>query len=342
MPASDALPEDGVLRLNGNVLLENDTFSQADINAGNVSFQAGASRGVQAFTFTLQDGGEDGALPLIGEVLAFNVSTSPVPSPPPSAAPSPVLPAPPPSPAPAPAPAPPPPPSPAGITITAGTPQPLMPSGSLSMSEIIRNEGIGVGAVTLVANTGSTNLVTALLPGGVTLEHNGSRQAMERNDAIDDLLASIASKTPGNGQQQASVATQWLSSHGEGALIDVRTLSFSSSLLPGSSISLTGNTNASSFEAFVIDLSGLPSGAGLLLNDIDVASIIGAGEITGGAGNNVVIGSLGGMIVYLAVTATTSCWVGRGPTCCTVAATPTWRSTRATALTTRSPSIMVC
>lgn len=272
-----ALPGEGVLRLDANALIENDTFSQADVNAGRVSFQAGTSSGAQAFTFTLEDGGEDDAIPLTGEVFTFNVSSPPV-SPPTSPAPS--LPT-------------------GGVTVTAGGLQPNMPSGLLSVSEIIRNEGSSLGVVALVTNTGSTNLVTALLPVGVTLDHNGSRQAIGQGEAISDLLASIASKNPGNGGDHASVATQWLSSRSDGSLIDIRTLSFSGALLPDDVISLTGNTSTSSFDAFVIDLSNMPSGQQLQLNDIDFASILGAGEIRGGLGDNVVIGDNANQTIVL-------------------------------------------
>jgi hypothetical protein len=53
----DTLPVNGILRLNGTALALNDTFTQADIDAGNVSYDHDGSQTVaDAFDFTVDDG----------------------------------------------------------------------------------------------------------------------------------------------------------------------------------------------------------------------------------------------------------------------------------------------
>ncbi len=63
--------------------------------------------------------------------------------------------------------------------------------------------------------------------------------------------------------------------------------STSTASTPGQ-IVVTGNTNHA--EALVLDTNSLPMTASLQLDDIDFAAVFGAAWITGGAGNNVVVG----------------------------------------------------
>lgn len=183
---------------------------------------------------------------------------------------------------------------PSPIVITPALPQPNTPSGKPSVSETISNNGTDAGTVRLVENTGNANIVTATLPGGVILQHDGSRTATDQNGALGDLIASIGGKSPTNMPEQTNIASQWLSSQVEGMLLDIRTLTFSSIVSSSTPILLTGNASLGSqssfIEAFVIDTSGLPAGAQLQLDHIDFASIIGSAIITGGSGDNVVIG----------------------------------------------------
>ncbi|MBT2802064.1 cadherin domain-containing protein, partial [Halomonas sp. ISL-56] len=185
-------------------------------------------------------------------------------------------------------------PVPGSIAVTPGAPQPNTPSGNTSISEIISNNGTSAGSVRLVENTGNANIVTATLPGRVSLQHDGSRTATDQDSALADLIASIVGKSPANMPEQTNVASQWLSSLAEGALLDIRTLTFSAIEPIATPIFLTGNVSNNSLsahiEAFVIDTSALPVGTQLQLDNIEFASIIGNAVITGGSGNNIVIG----------------------------------------------------
>ena len=185
-------------------------------------------------------------------------------------------------------------PDPIQVAPAPGEPLPDMPSGQPSVSETISNNGATPGSVRLVENTGNNNVVTATLPGRVTLVHEGARTATDRNLAMEDLIVSIDGKTPTNLSDQTSLASQWLASRPEGTFLDIRTLTFSGTATSSDPIVLmgtdSGNGAVSNQEAFVIDVSGLTQGNQIQLDNIDFASIVGATTIRGGAGNNVVIG----------------------------------------------------
>ena len=66
----------GTLRLNGTVLNTNDTFTQADIDAGIVTYDHdGSNTTGDSFDFSLTDGGENGSIPVIG---TFSIIVTPV------------------------------------------------------------------------------------------------------------------------------------------------------------------------------------------------------------------------------------------------------------------------
>ncbi len=71
------VPANGTLYRNAVALANNDSFTQADIDAGLVTYDHDGSETLSdGFTFTLADGGEDGATPLTGQV--FSITITPV------------------------------------------------------------------------------------------------------------------------------------------------------------------------------------------------------------------------------------------------------------------------
>ena len=65
----------GTLRLNGAVLNVNDTFTQADIDGGRLTYDHdGSETTADSFGFSLADGGEDGAGPVSG---SFSITVTP-------------------------------------------------------------------------------------------------------------------------------------------------------------------------------------------------------------------------------------------------------------------------
>ena len=76
------VPANGALYLSGIVIGTNDTFTQADIDAGLVTYNHDGSQNLSdSFIFSMADGGEDGAIALTGQVFSFtvtNVNDAPV------------------------------------------------------------------------------------------------------------------------------------------------------------------------------------------------------------------------------------------------------------------------
>ncbi|MDR5876560.1 DUF4214 domain-containing protein [Vreelandella gomseomensis] len=261
----DALTTSGTLALGGNELAVGNTFTQQDVDAGRVAFEAGRQVGEVSFDITLADGGEDGAGTVSDSVTIEVLPRPPRPDPDP-------------------------------IQVTPPAPQPPTPSGLPTVSETITYTGNGAGTAQLVEDTGNANEVSATLPGGVSLINEGARTAVTPEQALVDLIASIDARQPANAGDQTGVAGEWLSRLDDG-LLDVRTLVLSDSGTGSTStpIQITGmagdaDTRNGRQEAFVIDTRSLPDGNQLQLDHIDFASVIGATTITGGGGDNVVIG----------------------------------------------------
>ncbi|MCP1328679.1 calcium-binding protein, partial [Halomonas sp. 707D4] len=100
-------------------------------------------------------------------------------------------------------------------------------------------------------------------------------------------------KAPGNLGSQAALSERWLDSRAEAALIDVRSLTFSAEAPLNSPIVLRGEpgtSTSSAFKAFIIDTTGLPGGARIVLEHIDFVSLKGSATLVGGAGESVIIG----------------------------------------------------
>jgi len=255
------LPSGGMLQLEGVGLAMNQTFTQADVEEGKVTYQAGKSAGQQSFTFTLADGGEDGAAAVVDQTFILTVRQK------------------------------------NPIQVTPNEPQPETPSGKPSVTETITNTGVSSGTAKLVENTGNANEVTATLPGGVSIVNQGARSAVVTQQALADLMGSINTQQPTNLNDQALIAEQWLNSRPSDLLLDIRTLVLSdtSNASTNTPILITGTAddglgNGGHQEAFVIDTRSLASGHQIELDNIDFASIIGTTTVRGGAGNNVVIG----------------------------------------------------
>ncbi len=69
------IPANGSMYLSGVALNNNDTFTQADIDAGLITYDHDGSQNLSdSFTFSIADGGEDGATALSGQVFSVTVT----------------------------------------------------------------------------------------------------------------------------------------------------------------------------------------------------------------------------------------------------------------------------
>lgn len=152
------------------------------------------------------------------------------------------------------------------------------------------------GALTTVTLTGN---ITTALPSGVGLEVTGpsSTQAPttaqgELNSRISDLVSDVSKQA----DIQASIAafTNMLSAD-QAITVQTVTPSITGGLPPDEPIALSAGT-ATGQEALIVDVSNLPVGTQLTLDNIEFVSFVGdvAVNLTGGSGSNyVVLGSAG-------------------------------------------------
>ncbi|MBR9971305.1 cadherin-like domain-containing protein [Magnetospirillum sulfuroxidans] len=144
-----AAPTGGTLSKNGVVLANGDSFTQADIDAGLISFTP-SGIGTANFSVSLADGGADGSTPATGTV-SISVTAADVPTP----APAPAPPAPPAPPPPEPAPLPPEPPP----VVVAPPPPPTIQPAPIVIAEaptLTKVSPAGGFAVAVMSNTSSS------------------------------------------------------------------------------------------------------------------------------------------------------------------------------------------
>ena len=199
-----------------------------------------------------------------------------------------------------------------GTLITATVAIPLAPSGDVDgqtetppapattasghtlVSETIANINPSSSSIASIgASSSGGNTITATLPTGTAIQSVGAREALNKASASTDLAAAIDGDGAGNAEQ-ISIAASWVTNQPDTVSIDVRTLTISgiSGTAPVDPIVISGsNTDAGTGvqEAFVIDMTNMPGGTVLQLDDIDFASVVGQATITGGSGSNVVV-----------------------------------------------------
>ncbi|WP_420403870.1 DUF4347 domain-containing protein [Nisaea sp.] len=174
-----------------------------------------------------------------------------------------------------------------GLSVTDQTAEDA--SGAATGHTLVNNSGSSATGA-LVQNTGNGNLVTATLPSGVSLTNKGTSSAEVSSTATTTLTGEIRTTEPDTTDQS------FLDGHGQtflskmsGMEMDIRSISFSSSEASAQTVQITGQSSSGG-EAFVIDTTGLPSGSTLQLDNIEFAAIVGNATVSGGAGQNYVVG----------------------------------------------------
>ncbi|WP_028467243.1 DUF4347 domain-containing protein [Nisaea denitrificans] len=155
----------------------------------------------------------------------------------------------------------------------------------------LANTGSAAQTGTLLEDSGSGNIVTVQLPGFVSATVSGPASSEVPGSASGTLNGQVV----GTGSTDASFlnlqGSRFLDSLGAGASVDVRTITFSGAgVTTPQTIEISDQSTGSGVEAFIFDLSALPAGSTLVLNDIDFAIVIG----------NVTVNSSGNGPIYLA------------------------------------------
>ena len=137
----------------------------------------------------------------------------------------------------------------------------------------------------------------------MSITSEGSADAQSSEEAQESLTESIQqlnSETETTDDLITNV-NNFINQLPDSTQVDVRTIvpTTTSTNLDQPIVFTGSSTDDDQTEAFIIDLSNLPSGTEIQLDNIDFAVIIGSVEITGGSGSNVVYADDSAQIIVL-------------------------------------------
>ena len=133
------------------------------------------------------------------------------------------------------------------------------------------------------------------LPMGVGLTASGPSTVLKGDARMRDLIARIEERTDSGSsaqQQMVGEGNGFFATLGEDTDLMVRTLvpTVSVDTAPEAPMVISGDSSSSISVALVIDVRQLPSGTVVQLDNVAFAAVTGAVTLTGGAGNNMVVG----------------------------------------------------
>ncbi len=168
---------------------------------------------------------------------------------------------------------------------------PITPTREDDPASLLRN----YADIPLVTGTSGNTLLTISLPVGVGMNVQGLPREMNLTDARDDLIQRIAQGTGTNSTDEGIInqVENFLSTLDSETTIGIRTVTptVSNNQVPELPIIITGTENTDgSRQALIIDASNLPPGSIIQLANVAFAYIVGAISVTGGAGENYVVG----------------------------------------------------
>ncbi|MER2512307.1 MAG: DUF4214 domain-containing protein, partial [Nitrosomonas ureae] len=149
--------------------------------------------------------------------------------------------------------------------------------------------------IPLITGASGNTLLTISLPIGVGVNAQGLPQEMNLTGARSDLIQRIAQQTGIDSADGRIVnpVENFLSTLNSEATLSIRTVTptINGNQAPELPIIITGTENTGDpRQALIIDASNLPPGSILQLMNVAFAFIAGAVNITGGAGENYVVG----------------------------------------------------
>ncbi|MBY0499167.1 MAG: DUF4214 domain-containing protein, partial [Nitrosomonas sp.] len=149
--------------------------------------------------------------------------------------------------------------------------------------------------IPLITGTSGNTLLTISLPTGVGVNAQGLPQEMNLTDARSDLVQRIAQQAgiDSTDERVVNPVENFLSTLNSETTLSIRTVTptINGNQPPELPIIITGTENTGdSRQALIIDASNLPPGSILQLMNVAFAFIVGAVSITGGAGENYVVG----------------------------------------------------
>ncbi|MDC8803651.1 Ig-like domain-containing protein [Halomonas pacifica] len=158
--------------------------------------------------------------------------------------------------------------------------------------------------IVLAEDAGGVPALQIGLPVGVGLRSEGTSGRQSRDDALADLIGRIEAKTEddvGQREEMTGIGRSFLDALPTDASILVRTVT--PSIAEGTSsvgpLVISGATASDRQEALVIDVSQLPRGTVLRLEDVEFAAIVGEARVIGGSGANTVVGDDSAQVIVL-------------------------------------------
>lgn len=170
-----------------------------------------------------------------------------------------------------------------------------------------RPETVGgntVADIPLVGGTGGA-LLTAQVPTGLGLQITGFAAPKSAGNSLTDLIREIQANTPNGSAVQTAMTgggSGFLSGLSADTPLIVQTIV--PTMAPGGGVAgplvFTGTPSTNPVStALVINASNLPAGTALQLQNVEFAAIIGAVNVTGGAGSQNVWGDGASQTLYL-------------------------------------------
>jgi len=149
--------------------------------------------------------------------------------------------------------------------------------------------------IPLITGTSGNTLLTISLPTGVGVNAQGLPQEMNLTNARSDLIQRIAQQAglDSTDERVVNPVENFLSTLNSETTLGIRTVTptINSNQALELPIIITGTENTGDLrQALIIDASNLPPGSILQLMNVAFAFIVGAVSITGGAGENYVVG----------------------------------------------------
>jgi hypothetical protein len=149
--------------------------------------------------------------------------------------------------------------------------------------------------IPILVNASNDQLLTANLPVGFGLHVNGQAHALGSADAGIDLVQRIKQQFGTDNNQVGELIVQsqnFIASLGSGETFFVQTIELTAdgNTTPNAPIIITGSDSGDSKQMMIIDVSQLPTGTIIQLNNVAFASIVGATKVIGGKGENFAVG----------------------------------------------------
>ena len=155
--------------------------------------------------------------------------------------------------------------------------------------------------VPLFSNTGGNAELSVNLPTGVGISANGLQTGQTPAAALSDLTARINQSFEPTTAAELNANVQTYTSNlpsGSSVIVQTVTPTVSNNQAPSAPIVVDGSS-AGNNVALVVDVSHLPSGTVIQLDNVDFAVIVGEAHLLGGAGVNIVYGDASVQIFIL-------------------------------------------